>query len=225
MNKRTAIAGFGILAAAALVLPYAYAESADNMQASGERVRITVENLTTSQGFSPSVFFTHNTEVDPLFVEGEKASFGVARMAEDGNPAPIAGEAAMKIGKEVGEVKIPLPVGPGKSQSIELMVDENRPYVSGAWMLGRTNDGFAGFGARDILNATGTQTFDLYALDAGTEVNDEKRESLPALMGTNRNPEDAPIMRHSGIRGDADAPPDWKFDPNQPVARVTIERM
>jgi len=33
------------------------------------------------------------------------------------------------------------------------------------------------------------------------------------------------VHRHRGIRGDADAPADWRFDPNRPVARLTIAPM
>jgi hypothetical protein len=30
------------------------------------------------------------------------------------------------------------------------------------------------------------------------------------------------VTAHKGIRGNADAPAAWKFDPGKPVARVTI---
>jgi hypothetical protein len=63
---------------------------------------------------------------------------------------------------------------------------------------------------------------DLMAYDAGTEKNNEKKAYLIAMMGTERDPEEGVVSQHKGIRGDADAPADWKFDPSKPVARLTI---
>jgi hypothetical protein len=54
-----------------------------------------------------------------------------------------------------------------------------------------------------------TTVFDLYAYDAATEQDTEKKADLPALGGLGRPEEKAPIHRHPGIRGDADAPADW----------------
>jgi len=30
------------------------------------------------------------------------------------------------------------------------------------------------------------------------------------------------VQKHAGLKGDADAPGEWKFDPAKPVARITI---
>ena len=53
--------------------------------------------------------------------------------------------------------------------------------------------------------------------DAGSEKNSEKKGFLGALGGGNkRDPENGVITYHAGIRGDADAPKDWKWDVNGP---------
>jgi Aminotransferase class I and II len=52
--------------------------------------------------------------------------------------------------------------------------------------------------------------FDLYAYDAGTEQNTEKKADVPGGFGGLGRPEEkVPIHRHPGIRGDADVPLDW----------------
>jgi hypothetical protein len=103
-----------------------------------------------------------------------------------------------------------------------LKVDEAHPDVSGLWMLGATNDGFAGIGGVDVYNLKKPITIDVYALDAGSRKNSEKKEFTAALGGRSLDPEDGVITRHEGIRGDADIPASYKFDPNAPVGRITI---
>jgi hypothetical protein len=63
---------------------------------------------------------------------------------------------------------------------------------------------------------------ELFAYDAGIEKNNEKKAHLFAMMGTERDEEGGVVTRHQGIRGDADAPADWKFDTSKPVARNII---
>lgn len=87
-----------------------------------------------------------------------------------------------------------------------------------------TNDGFAGISGVDAFAITGETTFELMAYEAGTERNNEKAD-LIALMGTERDPEGGVVPRDAGLRGEADAPAAWKFDPAKPVARLTITPM
>lgn len=56
----------------------------------------------------------------------------------------------------------------------------------------------------------------------GRSANNERKAYLIATMGADRDPENGVIAKHTGIRGDADAPAMRKFDPNQPVARITF---
>lgn len=200
---------------------------AQTAAATGDRrkVTITYENMTTGQGFSPGVFMSHDAAAPPVFKEGEKASFGLARLAEEGNTGPLSVEAGKMMGKTVGAAAIGLPVPPGKKGMVEIEVSREHPMVSGAWMLGMTNDGFAGLSAVNAFEMREAKTMDVMAMEAGSEKNSEKKGALIALMGTERDPEGGVVQKHSGIRGDADAPAEWKFDPMKPVARVTIAPM
>jgi hypothetical protein len=89
-------------------------------------------------------------------------------------------------------------------------------------MLVMTNDGFTGINAVNAYDLTAPKRMDLMAYDAGTEKNNERKPYLIAMMGTDRDPENGVVQMHKGIRGDADAPADWKFDASKPVARITI---
>jgi hypothetical protein len=204
-------------------LPTLAQEQTSSAMEGVKRVRIAYENLTTGQTFSPSVFVSHDESEPPLFAEGEAASFGIMRLAEEGNPAPIADQAVQKISGSVGSVFIALPIGPGGTRALEIDVDADHPLISGAWMLGHTNDGFTGVNAIDAFNSAEPQSIDIMAWDAGTENNNETKPHLIALMGTDRDPEQGVVAPHQGIRGDADAPDEWKFDPSMPVARITIK--
>jgi hypothetical protein len=189
----------------------------------GRRVRITYENLTAGQTFSPSVFFSHNRAAPPLFTLGQPASFGLMRIAEEGNAGPLLSATVTKsLGAAYGAAIQGISVLPGRSRSVELEVTPSHPMISGVWMLVMTNDGFTGVNAVDAYDSRRPIVMDLYAYDAGTENNNERGDYLIAMMGTGRDPENGVVQRHSGIRGDADAPGTWKFDPSRPVARITI---
>ena len=165
---------------------------------------------------------SHDGSAPALFKEGEKASFGLTQLAEEGNPGPLAGEAGKMMGKSVGMAKVAQPVMPGMKDMLEIEVSREHPMVSGAWMLGMSNDGFAGISGVNAYELTQPRTIEVMAMEAGTEKNNEKKSALIALMGTERDPEGGVVQKHAGIKGDADAPAAWKFDPMKPVARVTI---
>ena len=97
--------------------------------------------------------------------------------------------------------------------------------VSGAWMLGMTNDGFSGISGVNAYELDRPRTLNVMAMDAGSEKNNERKPYLVALMGTQPDAERGTVKRHAGIRGGADAPNLWKFDASKPVARVTITPM
>ncbi len=218
-NRVFAAAGIAALALSGTAL----AQSAANEGAPGAgRVNITVENMTTGQGFSPGVFMSHSASAPPIFKEGEKASFGLTQLAEEGNTGPLAVEAGKMMGKTVGAAALSLPVMPGKKQTFEIEVTREHPMISGAVMLGMTNDGFTGVSGVNAYEMTEAKTMDLMAWEAGTEKNNETKAHLIALMGTQRDPEGGTVQKHGGIKGNADAPDDWKFDPMKPVGRVTI---
>ena len=126
------------------------------------------------------------------------------------------------IGNDFGSTTVIYPIDPAQKQKVVLKVSAEYPLVSGAIMLGMTNDGFLGPQSIDMFKIDKPTVFDLYAYDAGTEQNTEKKEDVPALGGLGRPEEKAPIHRHPGIRGDADAPADWGWDVAKPVARMTV---
>jgi hypothetical protein len=193
------------------------------MSDSAKRVRITYENLTKGQTLSPSVFITHNSSAPPLFKDGQKATFGLMRIAEEGNAGPLlSAEIVKKIGGPFGTAAQAISVLPGQTRTLDIEVTKDHPLISGAFMLVMTNDGFSGINAVNAYELTGPKSMDLMAYDAGTEKNNEKKSHLIAMMGTARDPEEGVITHHQGIRGDADAPASWKFDTDKPVARLTI---
>jgi hypothetical protein len=213
----------GLLAASTAFAETTPQADATNAPGRGRIVRITLENLTKSQALSPPVFVSHNDKAPPLFKEGEKASFGLMRIAEEGNAGPLLSAVVTKrIGEAFGAVGSGTSVLPGQSRVIELEVTREFPMISGAAMLVMTNDGFTGVNGVNAYEQREAKRMDLMAYDAGTEKNNEKKSHLIAMMGTERDPEDGVIKHHAGIRGDADAPDSWKFDASKPVARITI---
>lgn len=223
MTRKPLIVVLAALAAGAAI-PASSAPEDNGMAAgAGRRVRITYENLTTGQVFSPSAFFSHNRAAPPLFMEGQPAPFGLMRIAEEGNAGPLlSGSIVKTFGGAYGAATQGISVTPGHSRSVELEVTPDHPLITGVFMLVMTNDGFAGVSAVDAYNMRRPVTIDLYAMDAGTENNNERGSDLIAMMGTGRDPENGTVQRHRGLRGDADAPGAWKFDPTRPVGRITI---
>lgn len=185
------------------------------------RVAIEYEDLTRTQPLSLAPFVSHAAGMH-LWEAGKPAGVPIQVLAEDGNPEWILGAAVNGAGGDYGDAAVALPVMPGGKRRVELQVDERHPMVSGAWMLGATNDGFAGVDAVDAYHLRAPLTVEVFALDAGTKVNSERKEFTPALGGLSRDPEHGVVARHPGVRGDADLPASVRFDPAKPVGRVTI---
>ncbi len=188
----------------------------------GKRIRITYENLTSSQLLSASTFYSHIASLPPLWVEGKPAPIGVMRTAEEGNVAVQADFVTIRIGGPYGSIALATGTPAGQSRMIELDVSERYPMITGLMMVVQTNDGFTGVTGVDAYRMTGPVTMDIYALDAGTERNNELAPYLIIQGGLERDPEVEPVRRHPGIQGNADLPPKWKFDPSKPVARITF---
>lgn len=199
-------------------------QAGDPMMAEGRTVRITIENLLTGQPFSPSYFETRSAGSAPLFALGETASDALAAVAEGGNIGRFSAAAAMNNEAAIGDAALAIHTLPGQTRTLTIHVDEAHPLLDGVWMLGHTNDGFSGISAVDAYALTEPLVLEVRGYDAGSEKNSEKKGLLGALGGGNdRDPEDGAVAWHAGIRGDADAPIDWNWDVDGPVARVTIE--
>jgi hypothetical protein len=215
-----------ILATLGTVIGCASAEAAESTAdnaTSDKIVTITYKNMTAGQVFSPAVFFSHNASAPPLFTEGQPAPFALQRIAEEGNTGPLlSGKITKVLGGAYKHATNPISVQPGKSRTIALRVSPEHPLITGAFMLVMTNDGFSGIRSVDAYALEEPMTVELYAWDAGTENNNERGNFLIAMEGTERDPENAVVHRHEGLRGDADAPGFWKFDPARPVGLLTI---
>lgn len=196
-------------------------------EARAQFFQVTLTNLTNTapnsgQPFSPPVFATHNASVH-LWQTGQAASEGIQHIAEEGNRTFLVNALTPLVGTSVRDLVTPLssPLPQGGTVTINITADAAHPFLSTAFMLGWTNDGFSGLDTLDLRSIVGTQTFDLIGMDAGTEVNNEQTGFLGALGGGNaRAPENGVITVHPGILGFADAPTSWNW--SNPVGRLTI---
>lgn len=214
-----ALAALGALTTAATAL----AQNAPMMDGAPRKVRISYENLTSGQVFSPAVFMTHDASAPPLFKEGMEASFGLMRIAEEGNAGPLLSAVVVPgITGPFGTAVTSISTLPGQTRTVDVEVTAQHPMLSGAWMLVMTNDGFTGVSGVDAYGMTGPMTMELMAYEAGTERNNEREPYLVSMMGTDRDPEGGVVQKHAGLRGDADLTPERRFDPARPVARITI---
>lgn len=193
------------------------------MATGGKTIMITVQNVLTGQPFSPSVFESHTADAAPLFKLGDKASDALVAVAEGGNIGMFSVAAAMNKDSKIGDAQLAIHTLPGQTRTIFVHVDEKHPLIDAVWMLGNTNDGFSGFAGFDAFHLTAATTLDVRGYDAGSEKNSEKKGFLGALgAGNERDPENGVITYHTGIRGDADAPKEWNWDVNGPVAHITF---
>ena len=221
MSRRIIISLFVLV----ITIP-AIAQNIVSDQHLSRRYRVTVTNLTPGQGLSPAVIVAHTSAFD-LFEVTEAASPGVARVAEEGDPAVAVAEANAAAGVLDVVVAGTGPFMPGQSVSAEVEATSGG-FLSVIGMLGSTNDAFYGLDSEKLTFSTPTVLY-VSAYDAGSERNTEDCDHVPgppcSAMGV-RVTEGAEgfITVHNGIHGFADLPPvthDW----NNPVARITIERI
>ena len=193
---------------------------------------VTIQNLTAGQPFTPPVVVTHSSGIR-LFEPGQPASAEIQAIAENGNNDPLlalVGGSSAVFASTAGTA----PVLPGETATLSVNALPGS-LISTAMMLICTNDGFAGLDSV-ALPASGSQTIDADAYDAGTEINTEDFadivppcQSLVGVMsddeGTDAsNPalaEGGVIAAHSGIQGGTDlttADHGW----TDPVARITV---
>ena len=216
MNIRSTI--HTLLAATALATVSVAAVAASRH--AERRVTIEYKDLSGTQDLSSAPFVSHTAGFH-LFEIGEPATLLVQELAENGNPEFILGT-AVGDSKTFLDEAVGLPNLPGQGRRVVLRVDAEHPLVSGGWMLGHTNDGFAGIDSVDAYHLTRKTVIEVYALDAGTEKDTETKADVAALGGLGRIPANGVIARHAGIRGDRDIPASFKFDPGLPIGRVTI---
>jgi hypothetical protein len=181
--------------------------------------QVTIENLTSNQIFSPPVFISHDSSYR-LFKVHRFASHELRLIAEDGNNGPAATRATNS--RRVFDVQTAAGgILPGDSVTVTLRSPRSA-RLSLAGMLVQTNDGFVGVDSLR-LNGKSARTWDLKALDAGTEANNEMAAYVPGppFGGTMRDPTHQRITYHPGIQGGADIDP-ATYGWTGPVARLTI---
>jgi glucose/arabinose dehydrogenase len=200
--------------------------------------RVTIQNLTTGQPFSPGVIATH-TDQATVFRVGQQASEGIRRIAEDGDPVVALSETRGTPGV-FDVVKIGHPIHPdggsGPSSatfSIEARDGVNR--LSLATMLICTNDGFTGLDAVPLPTGFDPVVFHADGYDAGTEANDELSSHIVDPCGTigpvafppdgnARTPTIGVITHHPNITGVGNLVPAQHAWRNR-VARITVQRV
>jgi hypothetical protein len=237
------------LASVALIAAFAFVGTRSTSEASDDHdlrtYRVTIENETDGQPFSPGVAVTHRRSTQ-LFDVGDHASPGIEAIAEDGNEAPAVAEVTGSAGiTDVFDINRPIT---REDTTVGGFTDEftfeiqARPgdRLSLAVMLICTNDGFTGLDSVK-LPREGSHTYHAAGYDAGTENNTEQSEDIvdpcsalgPApLAGDPNGNEDAgvdtsphgPIHHHPGIEGGADLSESMHGWTN-PVAEITIERI
>jgi Spondin_N len=243
LKKYVLLTGFTLLAALAFAGTRSTGEASEDHDL--RTYRVTIENETDGQPFSPGVAVTHKRSVN-LFHVGDAASPGIEAIAEDGNEAPsVAAEMGARGITDVFDLNRPITredtaVGSFTDEFTFEIKARPRDRLSLAVMLICTNDGFTGLDSVR-LPKEGSVTYHAAGYDAGTENNTEQSADIvdpcsplgPApLAGDPNGNEDAavdtsphgPIHHHPGIAGGADLSASMHGWTN-PVAEITIERI
>ena len=208
--------------------------------AATHRYRVTLQNLTSGQVFSPGVAATHTKDAS-VWAPGAAASGGIRLIAEDGLETTAVAELTGAPGIfDVVDIASPTNrVGGGaplpNPQTFEITAAANANRLSLAVMLICTNDGFAGLSGVKLPGGFRPDVHQVGAWDAGTEQNNERFDQIvdpctgagPATHppdGNGRVATSGVILPHRNIQGIGDlsvALHGWSF----PVARITVQRI
>ena len=228
--RKSALAVAATMAVAAVALVAVAASPAAGQQT--VTYNVTIENLTSGQPFTPPVVAAHTSGMD-VFNVGQAASAEVQAIAENGNNDPLVallGGSAAVLDSASGTA----PVKPGESATITVEAPSGS-LLTVVFMLICTNDGFSGVDSM-TLAASGSESVDANAYDAGTENNTEDFADIvppcqdligvsSADAGTGETDpalaEGGVITAHQGIQGGTDltvSDHGW----TDPVARITV---
>jgi hypothetical protein len=208
--------------------------------AATHRYRVTLENLTSGQVFSPGVAATHTKDLS-VWASGAAASEGIRLIAEDGLEATAVSELTGAAGIfDVVDIASPTNrIGGGaplpNPQTFEITAAANANRLSLAVMLICTNDGFAGLSGAKLPGGFQPDVHEVGAWDAGTEQNNERFDQIvdacttagpvaAAPDGNGRVATSGVIVPHPNVQGVGDlsvALHGWSF----PVARITVQRI
>ncbi|MEL7078389.1 MAG: spondin domain-containing protein [Cyanobacteria bacterium J06582_2] len=196
---------------------------------SGTAIRVTVTNTQAEGGtFNTPVWFGfHDGATFDLFTEGEAASTGLERLAEDGSIEGIAAEFNAQTGENgidgtvVGMDGVPGPIDPGESASLTLDVDPSqvgRGFFTWGTMIIPSNDAFlavpddaladpifdehGNFIGPIVIERRGSDV-----LDAGTEENTEEDAAFLNQTAPNTGvDENGVVTFHPGFNGSVGNP-------------------
>ena len=224
MNIRHVLAAGAAVAATAAIVPAAV--NAGQGEGPTSTYLITVENLTPagSQPLSPVGTVIHGNRTD-VWSTGYPASAAVAGVAEDANVPVFVDTYSQTPGVSSALVGGNAPIGPGASVSFEIEAGRGE-RLSLVSMLVNTNDAFTGLDAVHLSEPV--QVFEVGAYDAGTELNNEDPAFIPGPAGFGpgvRAPEGGVITPHAGIIGQPGGIDPALYDWDDPVARITVERL
>ena len=206
------------------------------------RIEVRVENISAGSGYelvlTPVAWALHSASAR-LFTPGSPASPGLERLAEDGNPMPLA--ESLGADADVGASGVQAmpdgaddagPIFPGGSYTFEVVPDADHRFLSLASMVVPSNDTFLAFGSEGIalLDDRGqTRTAEdiatdvaalLAAWDAGTEKNQggaAGADQAPRQAGP-----DTGAPEGSGLVRLLDEPI-WSHPPAEGLLRLRIE--
>jgi hypothetical protein len=204
--------------------------------------KVTIENLTDSQPFSPPVAATHNRKINMFEIRG-LSSPELEAIAEDGDQSMMFNRLDMsEDATQAVDVGAPIapngtsPMGFSDATTFDIMAKSSDRF-SLATMLICTNDGFTGLDRVRLPNG-GAEVFWLNGYDAGTEMNTEESKDIvdpcsglgPVVLDGDLNGNNNVgietsnlIKLHagvSGVSGDLLPAHDW----GNPVAKVTVTR-
>ena len=195
--------------------------------ANAQEFTFTIENLGV-QPLTPVFVVTHDSTFD-IFDEGAIAGPELVAIAEDGMTGPMQALAAGSPG--VNDFGVGGFIMPGESTTVTVTADADHPYLSFVSMLPITNDAFIGLSfsdnALDLFRDGGPTTYDftlsyLEVWDAGSEINTESADDVPALGGSGSPDEFGVITRpHAGILGIGDVGLEFDFFGSD-IARITV---
>ena len=225
MNIRKVLAAGAAVAATAAILPAAV-NAGNGANARTATYLVTVENLTPagSQPLSPVGTVVHRQRTD-VWSTGYPASAALAGVAEDANVPAFVDTYSQTPGVSSALVGGAAPIGPGESVSFEIEAGRGQ-RLSLVSMLVNSNDAFTGLDS--VKLGRRMQVFEVGAYDAGTEINNEDPAFIPGPAGSGpgiRAPEGGVITPHDGIIGQTGGIDPALYDWDDPVARITIERL
>jgi hypothetical protein len=200
--------------------------------AGSNMLSITIANTSAGTPYptklSPVVYAVHDGLHD-FFTDGEAASPGVERLAEDGNPSTWVEElmaASVQVSGKIGDA----PIAPGESFQLMITVTPDARVLDLATMIATSNDTFVSLGPlgveladtqgdlRPIAAINADIAAALTAWDAGTEANQAAAlgpDQAPRQAAPNTGPSEG-----DGLVRAVDQV--WAFPATRDVLRVTI---